>query len=91
MALSSTRLVHFKLFRYVDNCVNREKELKSWTRRKKVALIEANNPTWEDFGADWFLEDRSLNVNSRSLAALCRTNWRNDEMFAAVIPGGDSQ
>jgi putative endonuclease len=85
-----TRLVHLERFQYADNCINREKELKSWTRRKEVELIEASNPTWEDLSADWFLEDRSLNVESRSLAALCRTNWKNDKTFAAVIQGRDS-
>jgi len=26
----------------------REKQIKGWNRAKKVALIEARNPTWED-------------------------------------------
>jgi putative endonuclease len=34
--------------------VRRERELKGWTRAKKVALIEETNPTWEDLAADWF-------------------------------------
>jgi putative endonuclease len=34
--------------------VRRERELKGWRREKKVALIEAENPTWEDLAADWF-------------------------------------
>jgi hypothetical protein len=38
----------------VDNAIKREKEVKGWLRAKKIALIEAKNPTWEDLNADWF-------------------------------------
>ena len=48
------RLVYFETFKYVDNAIKREKEIKGWLRTKKVALIEAKNPTWEDLSADWF-------------------------------------
>jgi putative endonuclease len=33
--------------------VGRERELKSWRREKKLALIEAMNPLWLDLAADW--------------------------------------
>lgn len=32
--------------------IRREKQIKSWTRAKKLALIESANPTWRDLGAD---------------------------------------
>jgi putative endonuclease len=48
-----TRLVYFEVFRYVNNAIARETEIKKWRREKKVALIEALNPTWEDLAADW--------------------------------------
>jgi len=47
------RLVYFEVFRYVNNCLTREKQLKSWARAKKVSLISAFNPSWEDLAADW--------------------------------------
>ncbi len=47
------RLVHFELFGDVRAAIAREKEIKSWRREKKVALIEAGNPIWEDLGAKW--------------------------------------
>ena len=31
----------------------REKQIKSWARLKKIALIEKNNPDWRDSSADW--------------------------------------
>ena len=47
------RLVYYELFRYVNNAIARETQLKKWRREKKVALVEAENPTWEDLAADW--------------------------------------
>ena len=42
------RLVYFENFLYVDNAIRREKQLKGFLRGKKVALISAANPTWDD-------------------------------------------
>jgi putative endonuclease len=47
------RLVYYEVFQYVNNAVTRETEVKEWRREKKVALFEANNPTWEGLAADW--------------------------------------
>ena len=44
------RLVYYEMFRYVDNAITRETEIKGWRRAKKVALIGGVNPTWERFG-----------------------------------------
>ena len=47
------RLVYYEVFQYVNNAIARETEVKKWRREKKVALFEADNPTWEDLAADW--------------------------------------
>jgi putative endonuclease len=47
-----TQLVYFERFQYVNNAINREKELKHWTRAHKIALIESTNPTWEELMPD---------------------------------------
>ena len=47
------RLVYYETFRYVNNAIAREKEIKKWRRERKIALIERENPTWEDLAADW--------------------------------------
>ena len=39
------RLVYYETFKYVNNAIAREKSIKGWLRRKKIALIEAENPT----------------------------------------------
>ena len=42
------RLVWFERYQYVRNAIARETEIKSWTRAKKIALIEELNPSWSD-------------------------------------------
>jgi putative endonuclease len=49
-----TRLVCVEATTDVYAAIAREKQLKGWLRRKKVALIEAQNPTWVDLSAEWF-------------------------------------
>ncbi len=47
------RLVYLERFAYINNAIAREKQLKGWLRARKVALIEQENPTWEDLSAGW--------------------------------------
>ncbi len=48
------RLVYYETFKLVGNAIAREKKIKGWLRRKKIALIESENPTWEDLSESWF-------------------------------------
>jgi len=48
-----TRLVYFEEFDDIRVAISREKQLKGWVRERKVKLIEARNPTWEDLAANW--------------------------------------
>ena len=51
-----TKLVHYEQTNDVMAAIEREKQLKGWIRKKKVALIESENPYWEDLSKDWFEE-----------------------------------
>jgi putative endonuclease len=42
------RLVYFEPHADVRLAISREKQLKGWLRKRKVALIEAENAEWED-------------------------------------------
>jgi putative endonuclease len=42
------KLVYFEFFADVRAAIAREKELKGWLRKRKVALIESTNPHWND-------------------------------------------
>jgi putative endonuclease len=41
-------LVYYEEYTEIDQAIAREKQLKSWNRRKKVELIEKINPQWKD-------------------------------------------
>ena len=40
-------LVWFERFQYIQHAIDREKEIKGWSRQKKVELIVSLNPEWE--------------------------------------------
>lgn len=47
------RLVYRESFETMGEAIAREKQIKRWSRSKKIVLIERGNPTWEDLSADW--------------------------------------
>ncbi len=49
-----TRLVYFEEFDRIEDAIAREKEIKGWLRKKKIALIEDRNGSWKDLSWGWF-------------------------------------
>lgn len=47
------RLVYFESYDDVRKAIDREKQLKGCSRRKKTALIESVNPRWQDLAEKW--------------------------------------
>jgi putative endonuclease len=47
------RLVYFERFVMIDDAIARETQLKKWSRIKKIRLIVAENPTWNDLSSEW--------------------------------------
>lgn len=45
-------LVYYEVFDDLENAILREKQIKSWSRKKKLALIENANPDWIDLYID---------------------------------------
>jgi putative endonuclease len=48
-----TRLLYFEETRDIHAALAREKQLKGWTRAKKLELIDTDNPKWLDLSAAW--------------------------------------
>jgi putative endonuclease len=48
------RLVYFEVFRDVRMAIAREKQIKGWSRAKKINLIEDLNPSWQDLADRFF-------------------------------------
>lgn len=60
-------LIYWEHFQYINDAIAREKEIKGWSRKKKLTLIQSNNPNLlflngsvSDF---WPPKDASLRSN----------------------------
>jgi len=40
------KLIYFELFDFIDLAIKREKQIKGYSRKKKLALIDSLNPKW---------------------------------------------
>ena len=47
------RLVYYEPYDYIQTVIGREKQLKGFTRRKKIAVIESLNPCRQDLSESW--------------------------------------
>ena len=47
------KLLYYEETSYMRSALEREKQLKRWTRAKKNALIQTRTPNWKDLSVDW--------------------------------------
>ena len=74
------RLVYYERYHSPNVAIAREKQLKGWRREKKIALIERENPTWEDLASEWELAGPS--TRGRTLGVRRKSNAASSEEFA---------
>ena len=60
------RLVWYDVTPNARSAVAMEREIKRWRRAKKVSLIEATNPGWQDLAIDWLPRPREEDPSLRS-------------------------
>jgi putative endonuclease len=61
------RLLYREKYGSVGHAIAREKQLKGWARKKKIALIEKENSKWRDLAGDWFEDtSRTLVIRDQS-------------------------
>ena len=46
-----SKLVYYEVTTSIEGAITREKQIKSWSRKKKNNLIESKNPNWEDLSS----------------------------------------
>ena len=66
------KLVYFEETGSPLAAIEREKQIKSWNRKRKNKLIEANNPEWKDLSQGLEL---SIGAPSASLRTSDRCHW----------------
>jgi putative endonuclease len=49
-----SKLVYYDQTNDIYEAITREKQIKGWLRKKKIALIESINPSWQDLSLEWF-------------------------------------
>jgi putative endonuclease len=45
-------LIHYEVADTMLAAIEREKQIKSWSRKRKTDLIERDNPQWRDLSGD---------------------------------------
>ena len=56
-------LLYYETYQYINDAIDREKEIKRWVRKKKEELINAENPKWNFLNSEitlWPPKDSSL-------------------------------
>lgn len=48
------KLVYYEEYQWVHDAIAREKQLKGGSRKKKIDLIVASNPGWNDLSDGWY-------------------------------------
>jgi putative endonuclease len=66
------RLVYYEAALNVRAAIERERQLKGWTRAKKVALIDSMNPRWRDLSEEWRMDARDPSHSLRMTDPLAR-------------------
>jgi putative endonuclease len=60
------RLVYLEVIPGPRTAIAREKQIKKWTRARRVALIVSLNPRWLDFAKGWPTRDELLRSGDHS-------------------------
>lgn len=51
------KLVYYEVFDNPDEAIAREKQIKAGSRKKKIELINRDNPKWRDLSEDFEADD----------------------------------
>ena len=86
-------LVYYEATSNVYAALEREKQIKGWLRKKKIALIDSMNPEWKDLSAEWYETPKDENeekINNhvilRSIATKNLCHGGRDSSVATSAP-----
>ncbi len=49
------KLIYYEKYHRITDAIAREKQIKSWSRQRKIDLINRLNPEWNDLAESWLL------------------------------------
>jgi len=50
---NTNKLVYYDCTNDVNAAIEKEKQIKGWTRKRKAEMVTQNNPNWMDLSEDW--------------------------------------
>ena len=50
---NTNKLVYYEVSESIESAIAREKQIKSYRRDKKIALINESNSEWKDLSLEW--------------------------------------
>jgi len=68
-------LVYYESYKYINDAIAREKELKGWSRKKKIDLIKRVNPGMEDLSEAMFMD---YGINETDIKAYLSERKKNN-------------
>ena len=48
------KLVYYETYKYINDAITREKQIKAGSRKKKIELINSINPGWKNLSKDLY-------------------------------------
>ena len=51
---NTSKLVYLEKYGSIQMAIEREKQIKKWSRHKKEFLINSLNPNWNDLSVEWY-------------------------------------
>ena len=72
------RLVYFEQWSNPIHAITREKQIKGWTRMKKMELVISTNPEWRDLSDGWFDRHRYQPDDNKCIGPSANTGPQDD-------------
>ena len=57
---NASKIVHYETYNNSYDAITREKQIKGWTREKKLNLIRKNNPGWKELTREYYSNMRKV-------------------------------
>ena len=82
------RLMYYESTPSIVSAIDREKQIKGWLRKRKIALIASLNPRWENLSAEWGSSETGIKPVTESeilRSSACGGLSQNDKMMSAYL------
>jgi putative endonuclease len=60
---NTDKLIYYEIFDFIDLAISREKQIKGYSRNKKIALIDKFNKGWKELYCDEKIVDPKNNLD----------------------------